>query len=150
MFSHFILIAGFATIFLVLPAKSTPPDVTFLCNKMPEVCTNMCWAVRCASPSSPKPSPGTTLAKIQRTSVASQLAATRATDAIEERMVLVIATTTMYHVTSTLLLAPVKVRSLMVTKFLAAFPVARTLSRVIVSSRCTNDLGKQGQRTVSF
>lgn len=31
-----------------------PPDVTFDCKKMPEVCTNMCWAVRCASPRFPQ------------------------------------------------------------------------------------------------
>ncbi|QYS98852.1 hypothetical protein H0G86_006007 [Trichoderma simmonsii] len=31
-----------------------PPDITFLCNEMPEICTNMCWAVRCAQPSFPQ------------------------------------------------------------------------------------------------
>ncbi|KAL7819744.1 hypothetical protein V8C26DRAFT_395080 [Trichoderma gracile] len=28
-----------------------PPDITFLCDEMPEICANMCWAVRCAKPS---------------------------------------------------------------------------------------------------
>ncbi|KAL7909481.1 hypothetical protein GGI35DRAFT_384271 [Trichoderma velutinum] len=28
-----------------------PPDITFLCNETPEICINMCWAVRCAQPS---------------------------------------------------------------------------------------------------
>ncbi|KAL6895850.1 hypothetical protein HDV57DRAFT_480617 [Trichoderma longibrachiatum] len=28
-----------------------PPDITFLCDEVPEICTNMCWAVRCAKPS---------------------------------------------------------------------------------------------------
>ncbi|RFU78041.1 deoxyribonuclease nuca nucb domain-containing [Trichoderma arundinaceum] len=41
---------------LLLTALATailarPPDITFLCNEMPEICTNMCWAVRCAQPS---------------------------------------------------------------------------------------------------
>ncbi|KAH6611041.1 deoxyribonuclease nuca nucb domain-containing [Trichoderma cornu-damae] len=31
-----------------------PPDVTFLCNEMPEICTNMCWAIRCANPTFPQ------------------------------------------------------------------------------------------------
>ncbi|OAR02997.1 hypothetical protein LLEC1_03839 [Akanthomyces lecanii] len=34
--------------------QATPPDLSFLCDKMPEVCTNMCWAVRCASPTFPQ------------------------------------------------------------------------------------------------
>ncbi|PON27327.1 hypothetical protein TGAM01_v203708 [Trichoderma gamsii] len=42
----FILFAALATSIL-----ARPPDVTFLCNEMPEICTNMCWAVRCAQPS---------------------------------------------------------------------------------------------------
>lgn len=42
----FILLAALATSIL-----ARPPDVTFLCNEMPEICTNMCWAVRCAQPS---------------------------------------------------------------------------------------------------
>lgn len=41
-----ILLAALATCIL-----ARPPDVTFLCNDMPEICTNMCWAVRCAQPS---------------------------------------------------------------------------------------------------
>ncbi|KAL7936036.1 hypothetical protein V8C35DRAFT_247574 [Trichoderma chlorosporum] len=47
------------TIFLVLitlisPILARPPDITFLCNEMPEICINMCWAVRCAKPSFPQ------------------------------------------------------------------------------------------------
>ncbi|KAL6908733.1 hypothetical protein GGI43DRAFT_153828 [Trichoderma evansii] len=47
---------AYKTIFALLTALTTsilarPPDVTFLCNEMPEICTNMCWAVRCAQPS---------------------------------------------------------------------------------------------------
>ncbi|PNP42497.1 hypothetical protein TGAMA5MH_05238 [Trichoderma gamsii] len=42
----FILFAALTTSIL-----ARPPDVTFLCNEMPEICTNMCWAVRCAQPS---------------------------------------------------------------------------------------------------
>ncbi|KAL7927919.1 hypothetical protein ACQKWADRAFT_325245 [Trichoderma austrokoningii] len=42
----FILLSALAASIL-----ARPPDVTFLCNEMPEICTNMCWAVRCAQPS---------------------------------------------------------------------------------------------------
>ncbi|KAL7791031.1 hypothetical protein V8C37DRAFT_166920 [Trichoderma ceciliae] len=50
---------SYKTIFLLLTALFTailarPPDITFLCNEMPEICTNMCWAVRCAQPSFPQ------------------------------------------------------------------------------------------------
>ncbi|KAM0260280.1 hypothetical protein ACHAQJ_002845 [Trichoderma viride] len=50
---------SYKTIFTVFVALATsilarPPDVTFLCNEMPEICTNMCWAVRCAQPSFPQ------------------------------------------------------------------------------------------------
>ncbi|RCI11364.1 hypothetical protein L249_7664 [Ophiocordyceps polyrhachis-furcata BCC 54312] len=36
-----------------LAAKAVPPDVTFLCQDMPDICTNICWAMRCASPTLP-------------------------------------------------------------------------------------------------
>ncbi|KAG5977892.1 hypothetical protein E4U55_006457 [Claviceps digitariae] len=29
---------------------ATPPDLTFLCDQAPEVCSNMCWSIRCANP----------------------------------------------------------------------------------------------------
>lgn len=50
---------SYKAIFLLLAALvssilARPPDVTFLCNEMPEICTNMCWAVRCAQPSFPQ------------------------------------------------------------------------------------------------
>ncbi|EJP62977.1 hypothetical protein CRV24_009596 [Beauveria bassiana] len=31
-------------------AQAAPPDLIFDCSRAPEVCTNMCWAVRCANP----------------------------------------------------------------------------------------------------
>ncbi|KAL7950581.1 hypothetical protein V8C42DRAFT_340203 [Trichoderma barbatum] len=40
--------------FLTSSILARPPDITFLCNEMPEICTNMCWAVRCAEPSFPQ------------------------------------------------------------------------------------------------
>lgn len=44
-------IAGLMLLAANIPATiASPPDVTFLCGRMPEVCTNMCWAVRCANP----------------------------------------------------------------------------------------------------
>ncbi|EHK16902.1 uncharacterized protein TRIVIDRAFT_56831 [Trichoderma virens Gv29-8] len=48
-----------ASIFLILTILASsilarPPDITFLCNEVPEICTNMCWAVRCAQPSFPQ------------------------------------------------------------------------------------------------
>ncbi|PHH90332.1 hypothetical protein CDD83_3968 [Cordyceps sp. RAO-2017] len=46
--------AVIAYVFLDSRAWAAPPDVTFQCSKMPEVCTNMCWAVRCASPVFPQ------------------------------------------------------------------------------------------------
>ncbi|PFH59426.1 hypothetical protein XA68_12403 [Ophiocordyceps unilateralis] len=33
-----------------IAAEAAPPDITFLCQEMPDICTNMCWAVRCAKP----------------------------------------------------------------------------------------------------
>ncbi|KAG5929222.1 hypothetical protein E4U53_002492 [Claviceps sorghi] len=35
----------------VVPVAATPPDLTILCDQAPEICKNMCWAVRCANPS---------------------------------------------------------------------------------------------------
>ncbi|PHH92651.1 hypothetical protein CDD83_6255 [Cordyceps sp. RAO-2017] len=32
-------------------SRAAPPDITFLCDEMPDVCTNMCWAAACADPS---------------------------------------------------------------------------------------------------
>ncbi|KAJ6779448.1 hypothetical protein PWT90_05427 [Aphanocladium album] len=32
-------------------ALGSPPDITFLCDKTPQICTNMCWAIRCGEPS---------------------------------------------------------------------------------------------------
>ncbi|TKA21884.1 hypothetical protein B0A50_08620 [Salinomyces thailandicus] len=49
------ILFGFAFIaWNTSPVMASPPDVTFLCNRMPEVCTNMCWAVRCANPTFPQ------------------------------------------------------------------------------------------------
>ncbi|RDA87558.1 hypothetical protein CP532_3937 [Ophiocordyceps camponoti-leonardi (nom. inval.)] len=36
-----------------LAAKAIPPDITFLCQDMPDICTNICWAMRCANPTIP-------------------------------------------------------------------------------------------------
>ncbi|KAL6858384.1 hypothetical protein J3F83DRAFT_750613 [Trichoderma novae-zelandiae] len=36
---------------LATTVLARPPDITFLCNEIPEICKNMCWAVRCAKPS---------------------------------------------------------------------------------------------------
>ncbi|KAF4589186.1 deoxyribonuclease nucA/nucB domain-containing protein [Ophiocordyceps camponoti-floridani] len=33
-----------------MAATASPPDIIFLCDEMPDVCTNMCWAIRCANP----------------------------------------------------------------------------------------------------
>ncbi|TDZ19771.1 hypothetical protein Cob_v007115 [Colletotrichum orbiculare MAFF 240422] len=48
-----IVIFGLTLLAAVPRVAAAAPDVTFLCNRMPEVCTNMCWAVRCASPKFP-------------------------------------------------------------------------------------------------
>ncbi|KAG5977615.1 hypothetical protein E4U56_007366 [Claviceps arundinis] len=37
-----------------LHASESPPDITFNCKRMPEICTNMCWAMRCAQPRFPQ------------------------------------------------------------------------------------------------
>ncbi|PHH72865.1 hypothetical protein CDD80_4206 [Ophiocordyceps camponoti-rufipedis] len=33
-----------------MAASASPPDIVFLCDEMPDICTNMCWAIRCANP----------------------------------------------------------------------------------------------------
>ncbi|KAG6014738.1 hypothetical protein E4U54_004933 [Claviceps lovelessii] len=43
-----ISLFGLAYAFVV---AATPPDLTILCNQVPEICTNICWALRCANPS---------------------------------------------------------------------------------------------------
>lgn len=42
--------AGLACLLSVPEVVAKPPDVTFLCDKNPEICANMCYAVRCANP----------------------------------------------------------------------------------------------------
>ncbi|RDA93033.1 hypothetical protein CP533_0694 [Ophiocordyceps camponoti-saundersi (nom. inval.)] len=37
-----------------LAVEAVPPDITFLCQEMPDICTNICWAVRCANPTLPE------------------------------------------------------------------------------------------------
>lgn len=54
MYTKALVLTGLAWITMAPHALAAPPDVTFLCNKMPEVCSNMCWAVRCASPVFPQ------------------------------------------------------------------------------------------------
>ncbi|KAG5986148.1 hypothetical protein E4U43_005642 [Claviceps pusilla] len=49
-----LLLTGLAWVATVSQVAESRPDITFLCNRMPEVCTNMCWAVRCASPKFPQ------------------------------------------------------------------------------------------------
>ncbi|KAK2605841.1 hypothetical protein QQS21_003795 [Conoideocrella luteorostrata] len=39
---------------LSISVHASAPDITFDCETMPEVCTNMCWAMRCASPTFPQ------------------------------------------------------------------------------------------------
>ncbi|POR36394.1 Uncharacterized protein TPAR_03396 [Tolypocladium paradoxum] len=48
------LFTGLAWIAMAPRALSPSPDVAFLCDKLPEICSNMCWAVRCASPVFPE------------------------------------------------------------------------------------------------
>ncbi|KAK5990600.1 hypothetical protein PT974_08869 [Cladobotryum mycophilum] len=54
------MFTSYKALFLALLASTitttlaSPPDITFLCDEMPEVCTNMCWAVRCAQPPFPQ------------------------------------------------------------------------------------------------
>ncbi|KAG5925932.1 hypothetical protein E4U42_003813 [Claviceps africana] len=70
-----LLLAGLAWMATV-PQVRAAPDVTFLCNRMPEVCTNMCWATRCASPRFPTTlnwdSPSEAVAKERRRSAGCQ------------------------------------------------------------------------------
>ncbi|QPG94693.1 hypothetical protein C2857_006740 [Epichloe festucae Fl1] len=41
-------------IFITGVYTSSTPDITFKCRHMPEICTNMCWAMRCAEPRFPQ------------------------------------------------------------------------------------------------
>ncbi len=41
---------GLACVISLPQVIAKPPDVTFLCDKTPEICSNMCYAVRCAKP----------------------------------------------------------------------------------------------------
>lgn len=51
MLVHAALIGTAVLSTLVGNAFAAPPDVTFLCDTdFPEICQNMCWATRCASP----------------------------------------------------------------------------------------------------
>ncbi|KAK3186180.1 hypothetical protein K4F52_004944 [Lecanicillium sp. MT-2017a] len=45
-----LALTGFACVVSLPQAIAKPPDVTFLCDKTPEICSNMCYAVRCAKP----------------------------------------------------------------------------------------------------
>ncbi|GAB0138495.1 hypothetical protein EsDP_00006730 [Epichloe bromicola] len=49
-----LLFAGLAWMATNPQLTASAQDVTFNCTRMPEVCTNMCWAVRCASPTFPQ------------------------------------------------------------------------------------------------
>ncbi|KAG6004049.1 hypothetical protein E4U21_001445 [Claviceps maximensis] len=46
-------VAGMAIMYAASVGAS-PPDITFSCHHMPEICTNMCWAMRCAQPRFPQ------------------------------------------------------------------------------------------------
>ncbi|TQV93252.1 hypothetical protein V2A60_010314 [Cordyceps javanica] len=52
--STFALVGVAGLVSFAGQTQATPPDITFLCDKAPEVCTNMCWATRCASPTFPQ------------------------------------------------------------------------------------------------
>ncbi|KAK5991703.1 hypothetical protein PT974_07736 [Cladobotryum mycophilum] len=54
MLAKNLLFTGITLIASVPQATAAPPDLTFLCNNIPEICTNMCWAVRCANPTFPQ------------------------------------------------------------------------------------------------
>ncbi|RYO78231.1 hypothetical protein DL766_001633 [Monosporascus sp. MC13-8B] len=56
-FSTPLIIAYKALLFIALTwitaaphVAAAPSDNTFDCNRIPEICTNICWATRCASP----------------------------------------------------------------------------------------------------
>lgn len=56
LFKLFTLsLAGVAALVLFAgQTQAAPPDLIFMCDQAPEVCTNMCWATRCASPTFPQ------------------------------------------------------------------------------------------------
>lgn len=46
---------GFLLAQFAQQALATPPDVTLLCDTdFPEICENMCWAIRCGNPNFPQ------------------------------------------------------------------------------------------------
>ncbi|KAF4458685.1 deoxyribonuclease nucA nucB domain-containing [Fusarium albosuccineum] len=49
-FKSLVLVAAVAWLGATPQVTAAPPDLTFLCNKIPEICSNICWATRCASP----------------------------------------------------------------------------------------------------
>lgn len=49
-FKSLILVAAVAWLGAAPQVAAAPPDMTFLCNKIPEICSNICWATRCGSP----------------------------------------------------------------------------------------------------
>jgi hypothetical protein len=49
-----LALAGLACVLSIPEVVAKPPDVTFLCDKNPEICSNMCYAVRCANPKFPQ------------------------------------------------------------------------------------------------
>ncbi|KAG6270895.1 hypothetical protein E4U49_005077 [Claviceps purpurea] len=55
MLPHSLLRAArIITMIFATGLHASPPDITFLCDLMPEICTNMCWAMRCAQPRFPQ------------------------------------------------------------------------------------------------
>jgi hypothetical protein len=50
---HILLLAAFILLGVSPQVNAAPPDAIFNCDKVPEVCANMCWATRCASPKFP-------------------------------------------------------------------------------------------------
>ncbi|KAF4987068.1 hypothetical protein FDECE_15622 [Fusarium decemcellulare] len=49
-FKSLVLVVAVAWLGATPQVAAAPPDLTFLCNKIPEICSNICWATRCASP----------------------------------------------------------------------------------------------------
>ncbi|CAG7565363.1 unnamed protein product [Fusarium equiseti] len=49
-FKSLILVTAVAWLGAAPQVAAAPPDMTFLCNKIPEICSNICWATRCGSP----------------------------------------------------------------------------------------------------
>ncbi|KAM0324449.1 hypothetical protein ACHAQA_008231 [Verticillium albo-atrum] len=52
-FKVVILFTAMALLGNTPQVNAAPPDAIFLCDKIPEVCSNMCWATRCATPKFP-------------------------------------------------------------------------------------------------